>query len=146
MTQADGRWYPARVVSVGGAGDRRQYTVVFKGYNTTEVLAAEAVRAQKGAPHPGGAGGATTSGSATKRSEPTVTLTPEEEAERERKRKRNEKKAERYAGKAAETTAKANSWQKFAKKGEKKGIIKGGSKSMFATPDDPLAKGEFHRW
>lgn len=85
---------------------------------------------------------ASSNGAAVKRpSSGVVKLTPEEEQERERKRRRSEKKAERTASKTAEANAIQNTWQKFAKKAEKKGTLKT-DKSMFKTPDDPLARGE----
>ena len=68
----------------------------------------------------------------------------EEEEDRERKKKRNEKKLEARAAKAKEQTAKQATWQKFAKKSEKKGFHIAGvaGTSIFKTPDNPLGKGE----
>ena len=34
----DGQWYPARITSVGGSTENRVYSVMFKGYNSTELL------------------------------------------------------------------------------------------------------------
>jgi survival-of-motor-neuron-related-splicing factor 30 len=143
--QGDGRWYPARIVSVGGSATDPRYSVLFKGYDSTEILTSESLRPLKNAPGSHGTSSSSagqTAGSANKRSASTTTkISPEEELERERKRKRSEKKAERSANKSAEANAIQNSWQKFAKKAEKKGTLKG-DKSMFKTPEDPLAKGE----
>ena len=41
----DGQWYPARIASVGGSADNRVYSVVFKGYNNTELVNAGQVKA-----------------------------------------------------------------------------------------------------
>ena len=67
----------------------------------------------------------------------------EEEEERERKKKKNEKKVEIRAQKAKEQTEKQATWQKFAKKSEKKGIhiASVSGTSIFKTPDNPYGKG-----
>ena len=69
-----------------------------------------------------------------------VVISPEE---RERKKKKNEKKLEVRAAKAKEQQEKQVSWQKFAKKSEKKGIHIAGvsGSSIFKTPDNPLGRG-----
>ncbi|CAO1613840.1 unnamed protein product [Sympodiomycopsis kandeliae] len=153
----DGRWYPARVTAVSGSAQDPVYSVLFTGYNNSEMVRSHDIRANasmpsasRSVPAASTATSSTTSTSATsadasssskKRSTvSTPTLTPEEEAERERKRKRNEKKSESRETKAQEASNKANSWQKFAKKGAKKGYGIAGEKSMFKTPDDPYAK------
>ena len=66
-----------------------------------------------------------------------------EEEERERKKKKNEKKLEVRAAKAKEQQEKQVSWQKFAKKSERKGIHIAGTTgtSIFKTPDNPLGRG-----
>ena len=138
----DGQWYPARVASVGGSTENRQYSVVFKGYNTTELVNAAQIKAlpagyvassSSGAGPAAGAGGA-----AGKRK-----LTKGEEEERERKKKKNEKKLEVRAAKSKEQNDKQQTWQKFAKKSEKKGIHIAGvaGTSIFKTPDNPLGRG-----
>ncbi|KAF7799040.1 hypothetical protein EIP86_010270 [Pleurotus ostreatoroseus] len=135
----DGQWYPARVASVGGAAEHRQYSVVFKGYNTTELVNAAQIKplpatlaAAAAAAAAGGAGGAH-----HKRK-----LTAVEEEEREKKKKKNEKKLEVRAAKAKEQAAKQATWQKFAKKSERKGIHIAGTSgtSIFKTPENPLGK------
>ena len=70
-------------------------------------------------------------------------VSKEEEEERERKKKKNEKKLEVRAAKAKEQTAKQATWQKFAKKSEKKGIVIAGvaGTSIFKTPENPLGRG-----
>lgn len=134
----DGNWYPARITSVGGADSNRVYSVVFKGYNTTELLKANDLKPlpqslQQNGNFPGSSGSAS-----SKRK-----LTKEEEDEREKKKKKNEKKLETRAAKAKEQNEKKASWQKFAKKSEKKGIHIAGvaGTSIFKTPDNPLGKG-----
>jgi survival-of-motor-neuron-related-splicing factor 30 len=129
---ADGHWYSARIISVGGGADKRLYTVIFKGYESTEVV-------QDGALKPlpaGGGGGGFVAGSKRK-------LSKAEEDEREKKKKKNEKKLEVRATKAKEQVAKQATWQKFAKKSEKKGIHIAGTSgtSIFKTPENPMGKG-----
>ncbi|KZW02606.1 hypothetical protein EXIGLDRAFT_732861 [Exidia glandulosa HHB12029] len=127
----DGSWYPARVAAVGGSGENRQYSVVFKGYNTTELLNAAALKPLP--PNYNLAAHVPTN----KRK-----LSREEEEERERKKKKNEKKLETRATKAKEQAEKQTSWQKFAKKAEKKGVHIAGTSgtSIFKTPDNPLGR------
>lgn len=124
----DGGWYPARINSVAGSAEKRVYSIVFKSYNTTEQLEASSLK-----PLP-----------------PNHNLQPsakrkakeEEEEEKERKRKKNEKKLETRAAKAKEQVQKQASWQKFAKKSEKKGVHIAGmaGTSIFKTPDNPLGR------
>lgn len=124
----DGGWYPARINSVAGSAEKRAYSIVFKNYNTTEQVEASSLK-----PLP-----------------PNHNLQPsakrkakeEEEEEKERKRKKNEKKLETRAAKAKEQVQKQASWQKFAKKSEKKGVHIAGmaGTSIFKTPDNPLGR------
>ncbi|KAK0233186.1 hypothetical protein IW262DRAFT_1329147 [Armillaria fumosa] len=127
---ADGGWYPARITSVGGSADNRVYSIVFKGYNTTEQVKASEVRPLP----PNYTYNAPVS---NKRK-----LSKQEEEERERKKKKNEKKLEAKAAKAKEQTQKQATWQKFAKKSEKKGVHIAGvaGTSIFKTPDNPLGR------
>jgi survival-of-motor-neuron-related-splicing factor 30 len=127
----DGAWYPARVTSVGGSAENRVYSVVFKGYNNTELLTAAALK-----PLPPSYNNTTPSFSKRK-------LSKEEEEEREKKKKKNEKKMEIRAMKAKEQTSKQATWQKFTKKAEKKGVNIAGvsGTSIFKTPDNPYGKG-----
>ncbi|KAG8895373.1 hypothetical protein FRC00_007573 [Tulasnella sp. 408] len=131
----DGKWYPARITSIGGADDRRVYSVVFKGYNSTELVAAGDVKALPA----NYAATSVTASSGTKRK-----LTKEEEDEAARKKKKNEKRSEVRAQKSAEQQQKQVAWQKFAKKGEKKGVVIAGmqGKSIFASPDNPYGRGQ----
>ncbi|KAF8680157.1 Tudor domain [Rhizoctonia solani] len=124
----DGQWYPARIISVGGSDERRVFSIVFKGYNSTELVDAPSVK-----PMPAG-GYRGHNAMMNKRK-----LSPEEEAERERKKKKNEKKLEVRAQKAKEQNNKQAAWQKFAKKSEKKGVAIAGvqGNSIFRTPDNP---------
>ncbi|KAH8102474.1 hypothetical protein BXZ70DRAFT_890192 [Cristinia sonorae] len=126
----DGQWYPARIASVGGSAERRAYSVVFRGYNTTELVDGTQMKALPGNYQAGAAGGG-------KRK-----LSKEEEEEREKKKKKNEKKLESKAAKAKEQVAKQATWQRFAKKSEKKGVHIAGvaGTSIFKTPDNPLGR------
>jgi survival of motor neuron-related-splicing factor 30 len=125
----DGAWYPARINSVAGSAENRVYSIVFKSYNTTEQVEATSLK-----PLPPNHG----SLPATKRK-----AKEEEDEEKERKRKKNEKKVETRAAKAKEQLQKQASWQKFAKKSEKKGVHIAGiaGTSIFKTPDNPLGRG-----
>jgi Survival motor neuron protein (SMN) len=132
---ADGQWYPARITFVGGAAENRVYSIVFKGYNTTELVKAADLKSLPG-------NYASTSAVTGKRK-----LSKVEEEEREKKKKKNEKKLEVRAQKAKEQTEKQHSWQKFAKKAApKKGIHIAGvaGTSIFKTPDNPMGRGQFH--
>ncbi|KAH7344634.1 hypothetical protein B0J17DRAFT_636280 [Rhizoctonia solani] len=125
---SDGQWYPARITSVGGSDERRVFSIVFKGYNSTELVDAASLKRMP----PGGYRGHNATMNKRK-------LAPEEEAERERKKKKNEKKLEVRAQKAKEQNNKQAAWQKFAKKSEKKGVVIAGMQgsSIFKTPDNP---------
>jgi hypothetical protein len=127
----DNNWYQARITSVGGSAENRVYSIVFKGYNTTELVKASDLK-------PVPLNYSTAPQSSNKRK-----LTKAEEEERERKKKKNEKKLEVRAAKAKEQTQKQASWQKFAKKSEKKGVHIAGisGTSIFKTPDNPLGRG-----
>jgi survival of motor neuron-related-splicing factor 30 len=127
----DSSWYPARITSVGGSMQKPVYSIVFKGYNTTELIDGAALK-----PLPPNY--LQSAAYTSKRK-----MTEEEEAERERKRKRNEKKLEVRAAKAKEQNNKQVTWQKFAKKSEKKGIHIAGvsGTSIFKTPDNPQGRG-----
>ncbi|KAF9069105.1 hypothetical protein BDP27DRAFT_1223097 [Rhodocollybia butyracea] len=125
---SDGAWYPARITSVGGSEQNRVYTVVFKGYNSTEQAKASDLK-----PLPLNY---SSSAASLKRKHET-------DEEKERKKKKNEKKLEIRAAKAKEQNQKQATWQKFAKKSEKKknvhiaGVV---GTSIFKTPDNPLGK------
>lgn len=127
----DGGWYSARITSLGGSVENRVYSVVFKGYNTTEQVKASDVKhlpANYSQVAP-----------SNKRK-----LSKQEEEERERKKKKNEKKLEVRAAKAKEQSMKQATWQKFTKKSEKKGVHIAGvaGTSIFKTPDNPLGRGK----
>ncbi|TFK77037.1 hypothetical protein BDN72DRAFT_890818 [Pluteus cervinus] len=129
---ADGSWYPARINSVGGSVENRVYSIVFKGYNNTELVKGSEIKPM---PTSFAANGAPAASAKRK-------LTKVEEEERERKKKKNEKKVEARAAKAKEQVAKQQTWQKFAKKSEKKGVHIAGisGTSIFKTPDNPLGR------
>ncbi|TFY83593.1 hypothetical protein EWM64_g427 [Hericium alpestre] len=126
----DGGWYPARINSVGGSAEKRVYSIVFKGYNTTELVEAGAMK-----PLPPNY--VHTLPASHKRK-----LSKKDEEEREKKRKKNEKKLEVRAAKAKEQTQKQATWQKFAKKSEKKGVHIAGisGTSIFKTPENPMGR------
>lgn len=130
----DGAWYPARITSIGGAAENRVYSIMFKGYNTTELVKASEIK-----PLPPNYANVTPSSSNKRK------LSKVEEEEREKKKKKNEKKLESKAAKAKEQMQKQATWQKFAKKSEKKGVHIAGvsGTSIFKTPDNPLGKGVF---
>jgi len=125
----DGTWYPARITSIGGATENRVYSIVFKGYNTTELVKSSDIK-----PLPPNYSNIPSS---NKRK-----LSKAEEEEREKKKKKNEKKLEVKAAKAKEQTQKQATRQKFAKKSEKKGVHIAGvsGTSIFKTPDNPLGR------
>ncbi|KAH7931057.1 hypothetical protein BV22DRAFT_25857 [Leucogyrophana mollusca] len=128
----DGSWYPARITSVGGSTDNPVYSIVFKGYNTTELVKGSEIK-----PLPPNYQERLPPASTNKRK-----LTKVEEEEREKKKKKNEKKLEVKAAKAKEQTQKQATWQKFAKKSEKKGVHIAGvaGTSIFKTPENPLGR------
>ncbi|KAG6842593.1 hypothetical protein C0991_000119 [Blastosporella zonata] len=128
---ADGSWYPARITSVGGSSENRIYSIVFKGYNTTELVKAGEIK-----PLPPNYANINPPVSNKRK------LSKQEEEEREKKKKKNEKKLEVKAAKAKEQTHKQATWQKFAKKSEKKGVHIAGvsGTSIFKTPDNPLGR------
>ncbi|TEB34955.1 hypothetical protein FA13DRAFT_1625165 [Coprinellus micaceus] len=133
----DGQWYPARITFVGGGSENRVYSIVFRGYNTTELVKSHELKPFSSSQAGGATGGG--HGAGTKRK-----LTKDEEEEREKKKKKNEKKLAMKAEKAKEQQEKQHSWQKFAKKSEKKGqaahIAGVTGKSIFKTPDNPLGR------
>ena len=133
----DGQWYPARITSVGGSTENSVFSIVFKGYNTTELVKASEIKPLPSSYKDQSSlnGGSAAAGKRR--------LTKAEEEEREKKKKKNEKKLEVRAQKAKEQMIKQQSWQKFAKKSEKKGVHIAGvaGTSIFKTPDNPLGKG-----
>ncbi|GAA5966709.1 hypothetical protein JCM21900_002855 [Sporobolomyces salmonicolor] len=136
--EGDGKWYPARITSISGSSDQPVYTVVFRGYDTPEIVSAKDVRPPSKWDAATTAGGSAV-GEKRKLGEPT-----QEDLEKERKKKKNEKKAETQKMKAQEQNAKQKGWQAFAKKSAKKGVSIPGlqGESMFRSPDDnnPNAK------
>jgi survival-of-motor-neuron-related-splicing factor 30 len=101
---ADQKFYPARITSVGGADENRVYSVTFGGYESTEIVAHGDIKPM------------------TESKKRAIQLS-EEDLEKERKKRKNEKKADTQAAKAKEQGAKQKSWQSFAKKSTKKGIV-----------------------
>ncbi|POY73209.1 hypothetical protein BMF94_3542 [Rhodotorula taiwanensis] len=130
---SDGKWYPARITQISGSSDQPVYTVVFKGYDTPEVVSANDIRPSNkwDSAASGASGSGSGAGEKRKAAEPT-----KEDLEKERKKKKNEKKTETLKAKAEEQAAKQKGWQAFAKKGTKKGIHIPGVKgeSIFRSP------------
>ncbi|KAK4057546.1 hypothetical protein OIO90_001615 [Microbotryomycetes sp. JL221] len=115
----DGRFYPARITTIGGSDAKRVYSVIFQGYSTTELVDGKDVKPL--ADH--------------KKREIVPT---KEDEDKERKRKKYEKKAETKAAKTAEQGERQKTWQSFAKKSTKKGVVIPGMQggSMFRSPED----------
>ncbi|GAA5972114.1 hypothetical protein JCM11641_002501 [Rhodosporidiobolus odoratus] len=137
----DGKWYPARITSISGSADQPVYTVVYKGYQTPEIVTAGDIRSASKWDNGAGDAAAAAAGAGTEKRKAEAS---QEELEKERKRKKNEKKAETQKAKTEEQGARQKSWQSFAKKGAKKGISIPGmqGESMFRSPEDmkPTAK------
>lgn len=125
----DGKFYPARIVSTSGVGQHARFSVIFKGYDNTELISSEDLKPA----------------TSVEKKRPSQ-VTTEEEAEREKKRKKNAKKEATKLQKSEEQKGKQSAWQSFAKKGAKKGIHIPGvqGESMFASPDNPYGKGTFY--
>ncbi|KAK4702611.1 survival of motor neuron-related-splicing factor 30, partial [Phenoliferia sp. Uapishka_3] len=98
----DGKFYPARITSVGGSDTNRVFSVIFQGYESTELVSAIDVK------------------SLTESKKRALALS-EEDLEKERKKKKNEKKADTRQVKTQEQGERQKSWQSFAKKAVKKG-------------------------
>ena len=98
----DGKFYPARITSVGGSDSNRVFSVIFQGYDSTELVSAVDVK------------------SLTESKKRALALS-EEDLEKERKKKKNEKKADTRQVKTQEQGERQKSWQSFAKKAVKKG-------------------------
>ncbi|KAL8287548.1 hypothetical protein RQP46_003406 [Phenoliferia psychrophenolica] len=122
----DNKFYPARITSVGGSDQNRVFSVIFQGYDSTELVSAIDVK------------------SLTESKKRALALS-EEDLEKERKKKKNEKKADSRQVKTQEQGERQKSWQSFAKKAVKKGKahVPGlTGESMFKSPADgnPEAK------
>ena len=121
---ADGRFYPAKIVSQAGPAANPLYTVTFLEYASSPPstvplsslrLMAEAQKrkAEKSA----------------------------DEREKEKKKAKSEKWKEIKDGKNQVQVAKQQGWQSFAKKATKKGLVGVKTESMFKTPDAVNSKG-----
>lgn len=121
----DGKFYPARIVSTSGSSKDARFSVIFKGYDNTELISASDLKPL------------------SDEKKRQMQLTAEEEADKEKRRKKNEKKAATKAVKTQEQKSKQSAWQSFAKKGAKKGISIPGvqGESMFASPNNPHGRG-----
>ncbi|KAI5475293.1 hypothetical protein MNV49_001635 [Pseudohyphozyma bogoriensis] len=119
----DGKFYPARITSIGGSDSNRVFSVIFEGYDSTEIVSSGDIKALS-------------------EGKKRALEVSEEDLEKERRRKKNEKKNETKAVKTQEQGERQKSWQSFAKKGAKKGLSGVGGPSMFRSPDDgnPNAK------
>ncbi|SCV70216.1 BQ2448_1610 [Microbotryum intermedium] len=130
----DNKYYPCRITTVGGSDENRVFSIIFHGYESTEIVPLKDLKPfPSSQTHAAGAHG--NAGEGKKRS--TEVQDPEA-AEKERKRKKYEKKAETQATKTQEQGLKQKSWQQFAKKGAKKGVVIPGIQgaSMFKSPED----------
>lgn len=123
---ADQKYYPARIVSISGSADKARFSVIFKGYENTELISAHDIKPL------------------SQEKKRQLQESQEEEADKEKRRKKNLKKEETKAAKNKEQTSKQSAWQSFAKKGTKKGIHIPGvqGESMFASPDNPYGRGQ----
>lgn len=99
----DAKFYPARITSVGGADTNRVYSIVFKGYDSTELVSHNDIKPLTD-------------------NKKRMIEVEEEEKEKERKRKKNEKKADTKEVKNKEQGDRQKTWQSFTKKSAKKGI------------------------
>ncbi|ORY78064.1 hypothetical protein BCR35DRAFT_305233 [Leucosporidium creatinivorum] len=121
----DSKFYPARITSIGGSEPNFVYSVIFRGYESTELVGSGDVKPL------------------TEHKKRELELT-EEDKEKERKRKKNEKREVTKKEKQAEQEQRQKGWQSFAKKSTKKGVkIPGVSgASLFRSPEDlnPNAK------
>ncbi len=131
----DGKWYAARITQISGSADQPVYTVVYKGYDTPEVVTASDLRPSFKWDSGSGAGGG--SGPAAGEKRKAAAEPSKEDLEKERKKKKNEKKTETLKARTEEQAAKQKGWQAFAKKGSKKGIhipgVKGTSPLLLLT-------------
>ncbi|KAI9229880.1 MAG: hypothetical protein DHS80DRAFT_13241 [Piptocephalis tieghemiana] len=102
--KADGCWYPARVMSVGGSDASRIYSVQFQGYSTTEIVPQADTRVWEKSGRP--------SRSTSLSSSPVTTTDPRGEV----KRKKTGNK------RFGETVSKQKAWLAFASGGKGGGI------------------------
>lgn len=93
----DQKFYPARITSIGGASENRVYSVIFAGYDSTELVTSVDIKPMS---------------EGRKR----ALAVEVEDEEKEKKKKRNEKKKEALGVKTAEQGERQKSWQSFAKK------------------------------
>ena len=126
----DGKWYPARITSIGGSSTNPVYSIVFKGYNTTEQVTSTDIKPTK------------ENLDAAERKRTGRVLSEQEEAMQAKKKRKTEKWEAKKSDQQVKAKDKQQAWQKFATKGAKKGyaIPAATGKSMFRTPEDPLAK------
>lgn len=138
----DGKFYPAKITSVGGSAAQPVFGVRFHEDGTTDLLSAGDVKPMS---------------ESKKRALEAEKATID--VEKEKKKRKMEKKEMSKKEKEEDMRGKQTSWQNFAKKGAKKGalvfpsfdwrsvvcpgvVIPGlEGKSMFATPTNPYAKG-----
>jgi survival-of-motor-neuron-related-splicing factor 30 len=94
----DSKFYPARIISLGGSLDNRVYSVIFNGYDTsTELVTAINLKPLTD----------------SKKRALEISI---EDIEKEKKKKKNEKKLESRQAKSKEQQGKQSAWQSFAKK------------------------------
>lgn len=121
----DGKFYPAKITSVGGSAAQPVFGVRFHEDGTTDLLSAGDVKPMS---------------ESKKRALEAEKATID--VEKEKKKRKMEKKEMSKKEKEEDMRGKQTSWQNFAKKGAKKGVVIPGleGKSMFATPTNPYAK------
>ncbi|KLT40432.1 hypothetical protein CC85DRAFT_329843 [Cutaneotrichosporon oleaginosum] len=123
----DGKWYPARINQVVGSQESPLYTITFKGYTSSTNVPVSSLR-----PHDPSA------------PIPVPVKRPAElsEREKEKKKRKGEKWMSSLKERDQEARSKQNSWEKFGKKAQKKGIHIAGleGKSVFRTSDSPYAR------
>ncbi|BEJ15567.1 hypothetical protein CspHIS471_0501720 [Cutaneotrichosporon sp. HIS471] len=123
----DGKWYPARINQVVGSQESPLYTITFKGYTSSTNVPLSSLRPHDpSAPIPV---------PVKRAAEPT-------EREKEKKKRKGEKWMANQKGRAEEARSKQNTWEKFGKKAQKKGIHIAGLEgtSVFRTSDSPYAR------
>lgn len=89
---------------MGGSDENRVYSIIFSGYESTEIVSHADIKPLS-------------------ESKKRAIQLSEEDLEKERKKKKNEKKADTMKVKTQEQGERQKSWQSFAKKSTKKGVV-----------------------
>ncbi|KAI8799505.1 hypothetical protein BJ742DRAFT_687147 [Cladochytrium replicatum] len=131
---ADGKFYPATVLTVPEDPETEPYTITYKGYGNTESLFATEIKPDPDAPYH--------SAPADPKSSQSV-FEKVSSSSRKRPATTDEIKSRGPSKKELEQMEKQNSWKQFALGGSKKKSATAPlakHKSIFSTPDDPNAK------